>query len=90
MTRQELDEYCDAHEIEMLVADGHDNAILGVVRRFDQTFVLYNKATVIKNLLDNGMTEEQAFEYFEFNISGAWMGDHTPAYLEDDGSKVLP
>lgn len=90
MTRQELDEYCDFFEIELLAADGHDNAIVGVVRRFHQTFVLYNKAKVIKNLRDTGMTEEQAFEYFEFNIAGAWVGDHIPAYLEDDGSEVLP
>ena len=28
-----------------------------------------------------GMTCEEAYEYFNFNIIGAWMGDWTPCFL---------
>ena len=82
MTRAELDAYADESGLELLVADGHDNAIIGVVRRFNQTFVLYDQMKVIQNLMADGMSYEEALEFFEFNIVGAWMGDATPAYLE--------
>ena len=82
MTRQELDEYCDVHGIELLVADGHDNAIVGIARRHNDTFVLYNKAKVIQNLMADSMTYEEAKEFFEYNVIGAWEGEATPAFLE--------
>ena len=34
--------------------------------------------------LDKGMTEEEALEYFEFNVSSAWLGDMTPIWCLDD------
>lgn len=27
------------------------------------------------------MTEEEAFEYLEFNILGAWVGEETPMFV---------
>ena len=27
------------------------------------------------------MSEEEAYEYFEFNQMGAWMGEGTPCFL---------
>ena len=30
---------------------------------------------------EDGMTEEEAIEYFEFNQIGAWMGDNTPCFI---------
>jgi hypothetical protein len=29
------------------------------------------------------LDEEQAEEYFEFNLAGAWVGESTPIYLEE-------
>lgn len=68
----------------MLKVDDHDNAILGVCRRFGQEAVLlYDARKVIQNLQDNdGMTFEEACEFFEFNIIGAYVGDGTPAFME--------
>jgi hypothetical protein len=28
------------------------------------------------------MTEEEAEEYFQFNVEGAWVGDNTPVFIE--------
>ena len=30
----------------------------------------------------DGMTYEEAFEFFDFNIMGAWVGKKTPMFLE--------
>lgn len=31
----------------------------------------------------NEMTEEEAIEFYEFNIQGAYMGDKTPILITD-------
>ncbi len=31
----------------------------------------------------DGMTDEEAIEFFEFNIKGAYMGEGTPLYYDD-------
>ncbi len=37
---------------------------------------------VIDILMGDGMTYEEAVEYFEFNIAGAWVGESTPFFLQ--------
>lgn len=83
MTRREqLDEWASAQEIEVLVADGFDEAILGVVQIFDEYHVCYDREACLKILQErDGMTREDAVEYFDFNVTGASMGDGTPAFL---------
>ena len=31
-----------------------------------------------------GMTEEDAVEYFDYNVQGAWVGEGTPIFLYDE------
>lgn len=42
--------------------------------------VLYNTDIVIEVLVDQGMSDQEAWEYFDYNIIGAYMGDGTPAF----------
>ena len=66
----------------MLKIDGHDNAIIGpamVWRDKSLTGVLVYDAEVIReNLVQKGMDPEDAREFIEFNIEGAYVGEHTP------------
>ena len=68
---------------EILIADGFDEAIIGYVERLGesgyQTYALYDKEKVISMLQDD-MTREEAVEYFEYNILGAYVGKYTPAF----------
>ena len=82
MTRAEVEDYCEIKGVELLLADGHDNAIVGIANRHNATFVLYDKAKVIRNLMADSMTYEEAKEFFEYNVIGAWEGETTPAFLE--------
>lgn len=68
---------------KMLFMDGHDNAIVGVVTRYGEwdPIVCYDLKKVMKNLQDEGMTEEEAIEYFDYNIIGGWVGDRTPCFI---------
>ena len=29
----------------------------------------------------DGMTDEEAEEFFTYNVSGSWVGEHTPIYV---------
>jgi hypothetical protein len=31
--------------------------------------------------MDDGMTDEEAIEYFEYNQIGAWVGEQTPCFI---------
>jgi len=68
---------------DLLKADGFDEAILGVVQRMGIQAICYDQDKVIDILMErDGMTYEEAVEYFEFNIAGAWVGESTPFFLE--------
>ena len=66
----------------ILVADGFDDCIIGLTFRDDELVALYSVDRIIDTLCnDNHMDVEDAYEYFEFNIAGAYMGPKTPMYL---------
>ena len=66
---------------ELLKADGFDEAIIGVVQRMGIQAICYDQEKVIEILMRD-MSEEEAWEYFDFNIAGAWVGESTPFFLE--------
>lgn len=66
---------------EILLMDGYDDCILGVVTRYgDEQFVIYDTVKVIAKNMSHGMTEEEAVEYFEFNQRCSYVGDRTPGF----------
>jgi len=81
MTIDELHQI--AEEEESLKLDGFDYAIAGMVERFGlPPIIAYDKDKVLELLHErDGMTFEEAEEYYEYNIIGAWVGDGTPCYI---------
>ena len=69
--------------MEMLIAGGLDAAIIGVGARCGQPdIVAYNVEKVLEILVArDGMTYEEALEFYELNIAGAWVGDQTPLWV---------
>jgi len=75
---------CDqTGEDGLLFADGFDDAIIGVGNRCGQPAVVaYDVSKVIDILMTrDGMSHEEATEFFDFNIGGAWMGELTPVWI---------
>jgi hypothetical protein len=66
---------------DLLTLDGFDEAVVGIVERAGLLAVCYNRTKII-NILMRDMNYEEAMEYYEFNILGAYMGEHTPVYLD--------
>ena len=60
----------------------YDKAIIGVVNRIGIEAVCYSSDRILDILVEEeGMSEEEAVEYFEYNIIGAYMGEHSPMFL---------
>jgi|TARA_R100000152_G_C6767129_1_gene192268 hypothetical protein len=67
----------------MLKADGFDNAIIGVARQFNQPEKLvydYSKCVEILMSRDE-MSKDDAVEFMEFNVVGAYVGEQTPIWM---------
>lgn len=70
---------------DFLIMPGYDDCIEGVGLRFGQEpIVMYNYEKVIAKLMEDGCTYDEAVEFFDFNIIGAWVGDTTPGYIITD------
>jgi hypothetical protein len=68
---------------EALLADGYEDAIVGIAERCGQpVLVVYDAAKCIQILMDrDGMSKEEAEEFFSFNTLGCWAGENSPLYL---------
>ncbi len=77
MLESVLEKYPDE---EFLIADGFNGAILGVDEKSMR--LIYSTTKCIEILMED-MSEEEAFEYFYYNVSGAYMGEKTPIFCDD-------
>ncbi len=68
-------------EDQFLRADGLDDAVIGYCEH--SLRLIYSRNKVIEILQGMGMDEEEAFEYFEYNIHQAYMGEQTPIWCMD-------
>ena len=69
----------------ILGADGLEEAFIGVAQQFDKKFAVYDREKVVSIFINQGMTKEEALEYFNFNVVGGWVGESTPAFIDFPG-----
>ena len=66
---------------DMLFADGFDGALVGYIERAGMpSIACYDKFKCIE-ILAKDMPYDDAFEYFYFNVVGAYVGENTPCFL---------
>jgi hypothetical protein len=75
----------DFEDGEILLADGFDEALIGVVEgwwagNIHGQVALYDYARCVEILIGEGLTEEDAVEHMSFNVTGAYVGEGTPAF----------
>ena len=82
-TEQEVQDWIIEYNEEALLADGFEEAFLGVSEVFGRPLLAtYDRDKCIDILVErDGMTYEEAVEFFDFNVIGAWVGESTPIYL---------
>lgn len=79
--KEKLDEHI-GDDYSILLADGLDEAFIGIGWQFNTPFAVYDRDKCIEILESQGMTPEEAQEYFYFNTQGAYVGEQTPIFLE--------
>ncbi len=67
---------------DAMLADGLDEALAG----FDSKGrAIYHIEEILGILMQrDGMSEEEAQEFFDFNIEGAYIGEYTPIYMWEE------
>jgi hypothetical protein len=76
MTSESIGDFVDEGA---LTYDGFDSAIYGIaVKPCQNTVVAYDFNAMVKQCIEDGMTYDEALEYIDFNIIGAYMGEGTP------------
>jgi hypothetical protein len=66
---------------QTLLADGFEDAIIGLDTSNEVFRVIYDKEKMIDVLQQrDNMTIEDAIEYLEYNVWGAYVGEGTPIY----------
>ncbi len=79
MLEQIIEQY---YEEEFLIADGFDDAILGVEE--NSMRIIYSVSKCLEILQKEDMSYEDAMEHFTYNVSGAYVGDKTPIWCWDN------
>lgn len=71
---------------QTLSADGFEDAIIGIDTSNEVFRIIYDKQKMADILQErDGMTTEDAWEYLEYNVFGAYVGEGTPIYGYEGG-----
>ena len=81
--RKNIDDWLEERhpDHEFLLADGFEEAFVGVAYQFDKPLAVFDREKCI-SILARDMSTEEAEEYFQFNVEGAYMGPNTPMFLD--------
>jgi hypothetical protein len=82
MTREEFNEKFQDYteDYDVLLADGFDDALIGMCSVSYRAIYDYNKMIDILVQGDD-MDEVDALEYLHYNVVGAYVGEMTPIYM---------
>ena len=80
VTRAEIQQALEELEESTLLMDGFDEAFIGWSRRINEPLLaVYSYDGLIKVCTErDGMDVEEAVEYVDYNVVGAWVGEQTP------------
>ena len=88
LNREQINEYLENIGDSALLIDGADDALIGFTNHGNSPLLaVYEYDKLVDVFMNDGMTYEDAVEWVDFNIVGAWLGDQTPIivmpFLED-------
>lgn len=67
---------------EIIYADGFEDALLGTGVQFNKDLAVYDYRKCLDILIErDGMSHEEAVEWMDFNVIGAYVGENTPVFL---------
>lgn len=81
-----LEEIIEMTDEKLVIANGFDEAVIGYTEETDNKNIriVYSVGKCLKILQErDGMGKVDSFEYFTFNVSGAYVGEKTPVWCWD-------
>jgi hypothetical protein len=80
LTREDIQEYLESRGETVLLCDGFDEAFIGLSQRINEPLcAVYSYEKMVDVLMSrDGMDYEDAVDYLDFNVVGAWVGEQTP------------
>jgi len=87
MNIKEMLSYISEINPDALLADGFDDAIIGIGNQHGtESLVIYDRTKCIdilaKKFSKNDHPYIDAVEYFEYNVAGAYLGKGTPIFMD--------
>ena len=67
-------------EEECLTADGFDDALVGCTYGAN-VIAVYDINKMVEILMEEGTDYEDAVEFLDYNVVGAYLGEKTPLYI---------
>ena len=64
---------------EFLIADGYDEAIIGLDDASGK--LVYDVDKIIRILMKGGMSYDEASEFYDYNILNSYVGEKTPLFV---------
>jgi len=85
MISEFIEEYYSDEADHILLADGYDEAFLGIgCSHGGKNVAIYDRSKCIR-ILERDMSPSEAEEYFGYNVEGAYVGDYTPIFMHKVG-----
>ena len=93
MSIADIKGWIEEYNEEALLADGFDDAIIGMCERFgSDPVVAYDRDKCIEILAEEFAEDgdylskdvnahEEAEDYFSYNVSGSYVGENTPVFI---------
>lgn len=78
-----LDELLEGDDAMLLdPREVFDACVIGIAERINLRVAAYDVDKVLQALIDHhGMDEDEAQEYFDYNIAGSWVGEGSPVFV---------
>lgn len=75
--------WMDNLDYKAMKMDGYDDCAIGIMERIgEDPIIVYDKKAVLEKLAsEEGMTDIDAIEWYEYNMIGAYMGVGTPGFI---------
>lgn len=72
--------------LALFLEKGFDGAIIGHTQRMNQSsLVTYSVDKIVEIMVErDGMSYEDAIDFFDYNIGGGWLGDGTPMFVRGE------
>ncbi len=80
MTRDQIQAWLELRNVNVILADGLDEAFLGIDESGDEPRAVYSAEKCV-DIFSRTMSREEADEFFWYNTASLYLGPQTPIFI---------